>query len=211
MPEAALLLFVLHFQVRNGGVQCRIPVDQALATIDQLLFVQAHKHFLYRLVEAVVHGEAFARPVDASAHAAQLAGNMAAGLVFPLPHFVDKRIATKVVSGLALFSRNLALHQHLRRDTGVVGAYLPQGVIALHPFPARQGIHNGVLERMAHVQAAGHIGRWNHDRKRRALAGGGETVVGFPALVPAGFDLFGLVGLFHGELAHGWREMCKNV
>ena len=169
--------------------------------------MQAYEDFLNRFIEAVVHGEAFAAPVDAGAHAAQLASNVAAGLFLPLPHFIDKRIAAEVVAGFALFGGNFTLHQHLRGDTGVVGAYLPQGVVALHPLPARQGVHNGVLERVTHVQAAGHVGRWNHDRKGLALAGRGETVVGLPALVPAGFDLFGLVGLFHGESAHGWQEM----
>ena len=207
MPEAALLLFVFDFQIRNGGVQRRVPVDQPLAAVDQLFFVQAHEHFLHRFIEAVVHGEALAAPIHAGAHAAQLAGDMAPRLFFPLPHLVDKRIAAKIVAGLALFSRYFTLDQHLRGDTRMVGAYLPQGIVALHPLPARQGIHNGVLERVAHVQAAGYIGRWNHDRKGLALAGRGETVVGLPAFVPAGFDLFGLVGLFHGESAHGWQEM----
>ena len=151
VPEAALLLFVFHFQVGNGGVQGRVPVHQALAAIDQLLFMEAHEDFLNRFIEAVVHGEALAAPVDAGAHAAQLSGNVAAGLLLPLPHFIDERFAAEVMAGFAFLGGNFTLHQHLRGDTGVVGAYLPQGVVALHPLPARQGIHDGVLERVAHM------------------------------------------------------------
>src|SRR5690554_6236636 len=78
VPELALLLAVLHFEIGDGGVQGRIPVDQAFATVDQPFLIQPYEDLLYRLVEAVVHGETFTGPVDAAPHAAQLAGDMAA-------------------------------------------------------------------------------------------------------------------------------------
>ena len=58
VPQLTLFFFLDDFQVRDGGVQYRVPVDQALAAVDQALAVQADKHFLYRLAEAGVHGEA---------------------------------------------------------------------------------------------------------------------------------------------------------
>ena len=199
VPELALLLAVLHFEIGDGGVQGRIPVDQAFATVDQPFLIQPYEDFLYRLVEAIVHGEALTGPVDAAPHTAQLTGDMTARLVLPLPHLVDKGITAQVVATLALFDGKLALHQHLGGDTGVVGTYLPQGVVALHTPPADQRIHDGVLERVAHVQAAGDVGRRNHDRVGLALARRGEVAFSLPAFVPAGFDLLGLVGLVHGR------------
>ena len=55
-------------------------------------------------------------------------------------------------------TRQLALYHHLGGDAGVVGAHLPEGVAALHPAVTNQRIHDGVLERVTHVRAFGHIG-----------------------------------------------------
>ena len=121
--------------------------------------MQAHEDFLHGLVEAIVHGEALAAPVDAGAHATQLTRDVAAGLFLPLPDLVGEGFATQIMTRLAFFGGDLALHQHLRGDTGVVGAYLPQGVATLHATPAHQGVHDGILEGMAHVQGAGDVGR----------------------------------------------------
>ena len=51
----------------------------------------------------------------------------------------------------------LALHQlpldhHLRRDAGVVGAGLPQHVLAAHALEAAEHVLQRVVERMAHMQ-----------------------------------------------------------
>ena len=73
-----------------------------------------------------------------------------------------------------------ALDQHLRGDPGVVGADLPQGVMALHAVITHQRIHDGVIERMPHVQAARDVGRGNHDAVGVAGAAGFETPLGFP-------------------------------
>ena len=35
MPQVPLLLFLHHFEVGDGGLQHRVPVDQALAAVDQ--------------------------------------------------------------------------------------------------------------------------------------------------------------------------------
>ncbi len=69
-----------------------------------------------------------------------------------------------------LFGGALALDQHLGGDAGVVGAHLPEGVAFLHPPPADQGVHDGVLEGVAHVQTAGDVGRRDHDGVGLALA-----------------------------------------
>ena len=49
VPEEASLGFGRHFEIREGGVQHRIPVHESLAAVDQAIFVQAHEHFEHRL------------------------------------------------------------------------------------------------------------------------------------------------------------------
>jgi hypothetical protein len=57
----------------------------------------------------------------------------------------------------------LARHHHLRGDAGVIGAGLPQRVIALHAPPADQHVLQRVVERMTQMQAAGDVGRRDDD------------------------------------------------
>jgi hypothetical protein len=61
VPHEAAFLGADHFQIRDGGVQHRVPVDQPLAAIDQPLLVQADEHLAHRRRQAIVHGEALAR------------------------------------------------------------------------------------------------------------------------------------------------------
>ncbi len=164
-----MLVAVFHFQVGNRGAQFRIPVHQAFAAVNQVFFVQAHEDFFDRVGEAFVHGEALALPVHGVAQAAHLAGDGAAGFRLPLPDFVDERVATVVVTGFTLFSGNLALNHHLGGDTGVVSTRLPQGVFALHALVADHGVHDGLLEGMAHMQTAGDVRRRDHDAEGLSL------------------------------------------
>ena len=79
----------------------------------------------------------------------------------------------------------------------MIGAWLPQGVLSLHAVEARQGVHDGVLERMPHVQGARDIGRRDHDAIRITTARGDEVPVLFPGLVPTGFNVLGGVSFIH--------------
>ena len=81
----------------------------------------------------------------------------------------------------------LALDHDLRGDAGVVGARLPQRVVAPHAVVADQRVHQGVLEGVAHVQRAGDVGRRQHDAVGVGLpgsVGGLEIAVRFPQRVP---------------------------
>ena len=137
--------------------------------------MQAHKGFFNGFREAVVHGEALAAPVHGRAKAADLAADVAAGLILPFPDFLEKFFAAQVVATLAL-SFKLTLHQHLRGDTGVVGTRLPQGVTTLHAAETDQGVHDRVVEAVTHVQAAGDVRRRNHDGVGLARALRGEVI-----------------------------------
>ncbi len=203
VPHLAFDVFVFDFQVRNGGVQFRVPVDQTLAAIDQAVLVQADKYFLNRFVETVVHGEAFGFPVNRVAQTAHLAGDGAAGVFFPLPDFPGEFFTTQGVTIRLAFSRQFAFYHHLGRNTGVVGTDLPQGFLAQHALVTSQCVLQRVLEGMAHVQRAGDV-RWrDHDGVAFSL----KTVLIrlevaflFPFFVPGLFDGVGLVGFIHGAL-----------
>jgi hypothetical protein len=90
----------------------------------------------------------------------------------------------------------LALHHDLRGNTSVVCAGDPRGVQALHAVVARQAVHDGLVERMAHVQGAGDIG-WRQLDGKACLTGLGllaATVARFavasalPFRAPMGFE-----------------------
>ena len=53
----------------------------------------------------------------------------------------------------------LAFDDDLRRNAGVVGAWLPQRVGAAHAVVARERIHERLVETVPHVQRTGHV-RW---------------------------------------------------
>ena len=52
-----------------------------------------------------------------------------------------------------------------------------------HSTVPDQCVHQRVLERVAHVQAASHIGGRDDDRVGRAYAAGCEIIIGFPIRV----------------------------
>ena len=198
VPEQPFLFLVFHFQVGDSGVQLRIPVHQSLAAVHQPFLVQPDEHFLHGAIEAVVHGEAFVVPVHGVAQAAHLTGDGAARLLLPLPDTIDECFPSQVVAGLTLFIGQLAFHHHLGGDAGMVGAHCPQGVTTLHAAIAGEGIHDGVLEGVAHVQAAGHVGRGDGNTVGLSLTAGAEIPFGFPVLIPLALNIFWLVGFFHG-------------
>ena len=85
VPETAVLLLVFHFGVRDGSVAVGAPVHHAVASVDQALIIQAHKHFFHGVGAALVHGKALTLPVAGAAQLFQLADNAAAIRVFPCP------------------------------------------------------------------------------------------------------------------------------
>ncbi|MNS56032.1 hypothetical protein D3C72_888810 [compost metagenome] len=176
VPQETFLVVVFHFEVGNRRVQLGVPVDQALAAIDQTVFVQAYEGFFNGFREAVVHGEALAAPVHGRAEATDLTADVAAGFILPFPDFLEKFFTAEVVAVLA-FGFELALHQHLRGDTSVVGARLPQGVATLHAAETDQGVHDRVVEAVTHVQAAGDVRRRDHDGVGLARALRGEVIL----------------------------------
>src|SRR5581483_5056585 len=101
VPERALGLVRLDLEVRDRGLQLRIPVDQALVAIDQAAAVELDEHLADGAAQALVHGEALAAPVRRGAEPAQLARDRAARLALPLPDALEEAFAPEPVAGLA--------------------------------------------------------------------------------------------------------------
>ena len=86
----AVLFLIFHLGVGNGGLAVGAPVDDALAAVNQALFIQADKHLAHRLGAALVQSEAFAVPVAGGAELFQLLNNAAAVFLLPLPGAFQK-------------------------------------------------------------------------------------------------------------------------
>ena len=145
------------------------------AAIDEPLLVEPDEGFTDSDGEVLVHGEVFALPVDGGAETLHLAEDGSAVVALPLPDALDEGFAAKLLAGGA-FLGELALDHHLCGDAGVVGAGKPEGAAARHATPAGEDVHLRLVEHVAHVQAAGDVGRRQQDRRRasaaRAPAGG---------------------------------------
>ena len=178
---------VLDLEVGDRGLQHRRPVHQPLGLIDQPRVVEALEDGAHRPGQALVHGEAVPTPVDAVTKTPHLRADGAAGLVLPVPHLVDEQFPAEVLLRLTVH-RELLLHHALGRDARVVHAGQPQHLVALHALASGEGVHQRVVERVPHVQAAGHV-RWRqHDRIRRFVARrvGREVARIDPALIQLG-------------------------
>ena len=161
--------------------------------------MKADKGFLYGTGEALVHGEAFAFPVDGVAQTAHLLGDGVARLFLPFPDFFNKLFSAQFFSAWQFCRSQFALNDHLRSDARMVGAHLPQGIFAFHAVVAGEGVHNAVLQGVADMQAAGHI-RWGYyDAVGIACAGhvGGKITALFPSFIPFGFYILGSKYFFH--------------
>ena len=192
MPEAALHLVRLDLQVRDRGLELRVPVHEALVAVDQTLFVQVDEHLDHGAGEMRVHRELLAAPVHRTAETAELAGDLAAAFRLPLPHLVDEVLAA-VIGALVLPRLQLAFDDHLRCDAGMVHADDPQSILAAKALVADEDVLQRVVKRMADVQRAGDVRRRVDDRE-----GGGVGTR--RAKQPAAFPLSGPFRLNRGGI-----------
>src|SRR5690242_18435751 len=102
VPQAGLPLLVLDLQVRDGRLERRRPVDQVGAAVDQAIVVESLERRAHGPRQAAVEREALARPVARRAQAPQLAGDLAAVLLLPLPGAPQKLGAPHLLAAGAL-------------------------------------------------------------------------------------------------------------
>ncbi len=171
VPQVAAQLAALHLEVGDRRAEGRVPVHQPLGADDQPLPVQRDEGLAYRRRQALVHGEALARPIERDAEALQLPGDAAAGLRLPGPDALDEGVAAELGSTDAL-GVELPLDHQLGGDAGMVGAGLPQRVAALHAAPADQDVLQRHRQRVADMQRAGDVRRRDHDGVGRGIATG---------------------------------------
>ena len=214
MPKVSVDLLLLDLEVGDRRQKLRIPVHKALVLVDQPLVIERDEDLEHRLGEALVHGEAFARPVARCAEPLQLIEDHAAGFGLPLPHLADEFLAADVAA-LDLPLHQLAFDDHLRGDAGMIHAWLPEHVLAAHALEADEDVLQRVVERMAHMQRAGDVRRRDDDGERlgvfRSTCAGAEGVGIFPHLGDPRLDRLCVVRLFKHEdcsaftgLLRGW-------
>ncbi len=208
LPEVPLLLGVNDFEIADGGLAAGAPVDDVRAAVDKPLLVETNEGFPDCDRQVLVHREVFALPVDGDAEALHLLEDGAAVVLFPRPDTLHEGFATEGLPSGALFSE-LPLDHHLGSDAGVVGAREPERAAATHATPARENVHLSLVEHVAHVQAARHVGRRQEDNKRlagRALpldrCGLGEELFADPVSGPMIFNGGGVVGF--GQVVRHW-------
>ena len=163
-----------------------VPVHQPLVFVDQAFAVQLDEHLHDGARQALVHREAFARPVAGSAEALQLIDDDAAALGLPLPDAFEEFGAAHVAAARLLPFHQLPLDHHLGGDAGMVGAGLPQHVAAAHALEAAENVLQRVVQRVAHVQRARHVRRRDHDGERRGVFSFRAAGLERAALLPDG-------------------------
>ncbi len=120
--EFAGLVHVVDLGVAERGEIARTPVDDALGAVDQVVVVERFEDRLDGPRQAVVHREAFARPVDAVAETAHLAEDLPAVALLPLPRLRDEVLAGVVEASLALCLGQVSLDQRVNGNARVVHA-----------------------------------------------------------------------------------------
>src|SRR5690606_12260070 len=83
----------------------------------------------------------------------------------------------------------LTFNHHLGCNTGMVSPRLPQGVFTRHTVVTGQGIHNGIVKAMTHVQVTSDVLWRKHDTEGVAFLSWLKVAVLFPGLVPFFLDL----------------------
>ena len=163
--EGALRLDLHDLEVRNRGLKLGVPIDEALVLVDEPLAIELNEHLGDRARQALVERKPLAAPVAGGAEAFELGHDRAARFGLPRPDAFDERLTSQGPPVRLLPLQEHAFDHHLRGDAGMVHAWLPQHVAAVHAPIAAQNILERVVERMAHMQIAGDVRRRNDNAK----------------------------------------------
>src|SRR5262249_20647824 len=161
VPQVPSALFMQHLQVAEHREADRTPIHHAICAIDQFFFIESHEHFTDHAGKLRRKGELLARPVAGFADLPHLPLNGSAALFLPLPNPVYEFFAAEVAVVDALF-RQLTHHDALHGNSGVIGAWQIERVVAAHTMPARENVDFRMLQHVPDVQRTGNIRRWNH-------------------------------------------------
>ena len=196
MPQMAVFLFVLSLVVGDGGGAMRAPVHDALTAIDQVIVIPIAKHLAHALGVILIHGEVRVGEIDGAAHALYLLDDEPTVFVGPIPARIDELVATDLAARDALGGK-LLVHLGLGSDTGMVRTKDPTRGKPAHAVEADEGVLDGVIHGMAHMQLACDVRRRDGHRAI-ADAGAATVVVAFKPLVQhALLNGGGIVGFRH--------------
>ena len=205
MVKLGLLFGVEDLLVGDGREGLGVPVDHAQAAVDVALGVQIKEGVDDAARVVFVQREVGPFPIATGAKFAKLLENDAAVFAGPVPGVLEKGVAAEVGLLDALVAE-FADHLGLRGDGGVVGSRHPAGVLALHPRAAHEHVLDGVVQHVAHVQHACHVGRGDdHGVGLTVVRNAAEGLGVFPDLVPAVFD-GGRIVMGGDLLGHGAGE-----
>ena len=98
LPQLAVFLLGLYFEVGNDGAQYRVPVGEAHAAIDQAVAVEFDEGVGDQLRQRFIHRETLAVPVAGGTEAAHLPRDGRARLFFPIPDPFDEFVASQGVA-----------------------------------------------------------------------------------------------------------------
>ena len=193
--ELALHRLFVELVIGDGGLQRAVPVDESIAAEDQAIAEHREERLPHRARTHGVHRESRAVPIARAAHALLLRDDALLALLLPIPDALHQSLAADVVARLAFDLLQPLLDDRLRRDAGVVGARLPQRVVALHAMPTDQEVLHHVVHRVPHVQRAGHVRqRHHHDVAFATRVGeGGEGFLAEPRRGDRGLEGLGFV------------------
>ena len=205
MVQLGLLLGVEDLLVGDGREGLGVPIDHAQAAVDVPLGVQVEEGVDDAAGVVLVQREVGAVPVAAGSEFAELLQDDAAVFAGPIPGVLEEGVPAEVGLLDALVAE-LADHLGFGGDGGVVGTRHPAGVLALHPRAADEDILDGVVQHVAHVEHAGHVGRRDdHGVGLPVVRDAAEGLGVFPDLVPAVFD-GGRIVMGGDLLGHGAGE-----
>ncbi len=166
----ALHGLVLDLVVREDRLRGRVPVDQALAAIDQAVLEQIEEVGSDGLRANLVHREPRAFPVARAAHRLELAQDRGFVLVLPRLDAFDELLPLEIGAPPAFLREDALLDDGLRRDARVVRAGHPERLALLHPSEADQNVLERVVQGVSQVQCGGHVRRGDHNGERSSRA-----------------------------------------
>jgi hypothetical protein len=175
----------------------RAPVDDPVVPVDPALAVEVHEEGHHCAHVAVVHGEPLAAVVERRADPPELPHDRPPVAAQPVPDVRLERLAAELAARRA-FPLEVLLDGGLRGDARVVVAGLEERVEPAHAVPADERVRERQLERVPHVQLAGHVRRRVRDHELRPRVGLGvvEALL-FPGALPPLLDALGLVEGVH--------------
>src|SRR5271166_5211983 len=88
--ERAATFDLNDLQIRNRGLELRVPVDQPLVLIDEALAIKLDEHLGHGPRQTLIEGKSLPAPVARSAEALQLLNDRPARLGLPRPDALEK-------------------------------------------------------------------------------------------------------------------------